>query len=73
MILPKTLNKTTGVNKMKNWKVVTVYTNRVCKDEVFETGLTYNEARKMAKEYNSADHHGQIFKAVPELTNNHAT
>ena len=48
----------------QNWQVICIHTNTLRPDSVFESELAYNEARTMAKDYNEANHHGQIFKAV---------
>jgi len=48
-----------------NWMVVVTSINSV-KSETFNTDLTYNEARKMAKEYNEGQvmYHYEAKKAV---------
>lgn len=56
------------MKKYNTWKVISVADDKVAirEDEDFETGLSYNDARAMAKDCNRANHHGQIFKAVKE-------
>lgn len=52
------------MKNLKKWQVVIVSTVLVTDNEVFASNLAYNEAKKMASDYNGAGHFGSIFKAV---------